>query len=221
MIRQTVLFGGYDASGAAGLWATNGTTAGTYEVTGFVQSSIPASGFTVFNGEVFYQGGDAVGGDGLWSTDGTAAGTTELGGIGDAGISGVGVGGLDPSWLTVLRNAPAFKTLLFVGQDSGGDSGLWVSNGTAAGTSELGGVGSIGISGAQHLGLDPSGLTLFMPNFDFSEMMFAGRGADGPSGLWVTDGTAAGTSELTGISGAHADGSPSGFVFLGVREDSG
>jgi hypothetical protein len=118
MLRHTVLFGGYDASGAAGLWATNGTTAGTYEVTGFVQTSIPASGFTVFNGEVFYQGGDADGGDGVWSTNGTAAGTTELRGIGDAGISGVGVGGLYAGGLTVLRNAPAFKTLLFSGQDS-------------------------------------------------------------------------------------------------------
>ena len=34
MIRQTVLFEGVDASGNNGLWESNGTVAGTYELTG-------------------------------------------------------------------------------------------------------------------------------------------------------------------------------------------
>jgi hypothetical protein len=34
MIRQIVLFEGYDAGGYSGLWETNGTAAGTYEITG-------------------------------------------------------------------------------------------------------------------------------------------------------------------------------------------
>ena len=41
MIRQTVLFDGRDASGY-GLWVTNGTRAGTYELTGI--SGANASG---------------------------------------------------------------------------------------------------------------------------------------------------------------------------------
>ena len=67
MIRQTVLFGGYDASGRAGTWATNGTAGGTYELTGFGTNRLsPLPGdFTTFNGEVFYSGPNASGGSDL------------------------------------------------------------------------------------------------------------------------------------------------------------
>ena len=45
-------------------------------------------------------------------------------------------------------------------------------------------------------------------------MMFAATDAAGDKGLWVTDGTAAGTHELTGISGTYTGGivgGPTGF----------
>jgi len=35
--------------------------------------------------------------------------------------------------------------------------------------------------------------------------LFRGVDANGQAGLWVTDGTAAGTHELTGISNANAE----------------
>jgi hypothetical protein len=171
MIRQTVLFGGYDASGAAGTWATNGTVAGTYELTGFstnLNNPLPFA-FTGFNGEVFYSGPDASGGFGLWETNGTAAGTIEIGGITNSGVSGAGSGGLSPSSLTVLDTVHEFagtvsKTLFFAGADSGGGVGLWVTNGTAAGTVELGGVGSLGISGVGSY-FHPYDLIAYYPNF--------------------------------------------------------
>jgi ELWxxDGT repeat protein len=48
-----------------------------------------------------------------------------------------------------------------------------------------------------------------------SVVMFAGTDSAGDQGLWVTNGTAAGTHELTGIKGANAAGllgGPTGFV---------
>jgi len=54
---------------------------------------------------------------------------------------------------------------LFAGADSNGDPGFWVSNGTAAGTSEL-----TTISGAFAGGLQPRDLTVFN-----SEVVFNGR----------------------------------------------
>jgi ELWxxDGT repeat protein len=81
-----VLFNGYDAAvnTNAGLWVTDGTAAGTYEVTGIggaYARGIDPQVMTVLNGEVLFNGTDAAANLGLWVTDGTAAGTHELTGI--------------------------------------------------------------------------------------------------------------------------------------------
>ena len=61
-------------------------------------------------------------------TNGTAAGTSEIGGIDDAGVSGGYSGGLMPTFadLTVFDGK-----VLFSGQDASGNTGLWVTRGTA------------------------------------------------------------------------------------------
>ena len=65
---------------------------------------------------------------------------------------------------------------------SSGGSGLWTTNGTAAGTSELAGTA----------GLDPSDLTVFNGTVLFNGV------SGGLHGLWATNGAAGGTHELTG-----------------------
>jgi hypothetical protein len=55
-----------------------------------------------------------------------------------------------------------------------------------------------GIKGASAQGVNPTDVTVFK-----GKALFAGPGIDG---LWVTDGTAAGTHELTGTNGASANG---------------
>ncbi len=83
---------------------------------------------------------------------------------------------------------------LFEGIDAAGNQGLWVTDGTTAGTHE------IQVSGAYSTGVHPQDLTAFK-----NEVLFAGYDAAGIiQGLWVTDGTAAGTHEITGISGASS-----------------
>jgi hypothetical protein len=71
--------------------------------------------------------------------------------------------------------------------------GLWVTDGTVAGTHEL-----AGIKGAYSGGLAPSDFTVISNN----EVLFNGVDASGNHTLWVTNGTAAGTHEVMGISGA-------------------
>jgi ELWxxDGT repeat protein len=171
-------FSGTDSSGVPSLWETNGTASGTKELTGISGTSLEGlnpNSFMLFNSEVLFSGRDASSNYGLWVTTGTAAGTYEL-----TGISGTYTGqyGLGPSTFTVFNGE-----VLFTGRDSSGFVGLWVTNGTAAGTSEL-----TGISGAP---ASPNDLTVFN-----GEVLFSS------GGLWVTNGTATGTSELTGISGA-------------------
>jgi ELWxxDGT repeat protein len=221
VFNSEVLFTGYDASDNVGLWVTNGTSGGTSEVTGIGAGFVSVNGpdgpivdpdFTVFNGEVLFaatNGPSQTGG--LWVTNGTTAGTSELGGANNSGISGAYTQGLlynaisgaiDPDF-TIFNGE-----VLFEGFDADSRYGLWVTNGTAAGTSEVGGLGNTGISGAYTGGLSPTNFTV-----SDGEVLFEGKDAAGNEGLWVTNGTAAGTHELTGISGASTSGiGPSGLT---------
>src|SRR3984957_6174874 len=193
-----VFFGGDDASGAVGLWETDGTASGTHELTGIVGvATVGQNGgapgifpgdLTVYNGHLLFSGDDAHGQTGLWESNGTASGTHELTGIVGAPTSGKG---LDPSYLTVINGHA-----LFNGLDSSGQLGLWETDGTAAGTHEL-----TGIALAAGTGLDPVGLTVFN-----GQVLFAGLASSGQFGLWETNGTVAGTHELTGIAGAQTKG---------------
>jgi ELWxxDGT repeat protein len=211
VFNGTVLFEGTNAVGQNGLWATDGTVAGTHELTGISGAytegllyNVGNPDFTVFNGKTLFVGTDAAGHDGLWVTNGTAAGTYELTGISGANAGGIfsqppelggGLLAIDPD-LTVFNGK-----VLFRGFDSSEHYGLWVTNGTVAGTHEL-----TSISGAftGQFGLSPGGFTVFN-----GKVLFLGRETTGNTGLWVTNGTAAGTHELTGISGAYTG--PGGF----------
>jgi ELWxxDGT repeat protein len=100
---------------------------------------------------------------------------------------------------------------LFAGFDANGHVNLWVTDGTLAGTSEL------IVAGA-----DPSGLfynngaSALNPNFTVTggKALFSGFDVAGHVNLWVTDGTAAGTSELTAAGASPSGLSPSDITLL-------
>jgi probable HAF family extracellular repeat protein/ELWxxDGT repeat protein len=209
-----VLFGAVDAAKYVGLWVTDGTAAGTHELTGISgtnEAGIFPQYMTVYNGEVLFDGYDASGHSSLWVTNGTAAGTYEL-----TGISGANTGtlGLLPFDLTVFNSE-----VLFDGFNASGNQGLWVTNGTAAGTHELTGISGAYAGGAFANGLTPIDMTVFN-----GEVFFRGIDTSKNIGLWVTDGTPAGTHELTGISGANSTGSdsfPAGLYPIGMTVFNG
>ena len=88
---------------------------------------------------VFFNGTDGSGqtlSDDLWVSDGTAAGTFAVGGARNAGVAGTD-GGLIHR--TSLRSQAEFCSTVLAGyRASGGPGGLWFSDGTAAGTYEIG-----------------------------------------------------------------------------------
>jgi ELWxxDGT repeat protein len=204
-----VLFNGRNGSGGNGLWVTTGTTEGTFELTGISGASpdIDPSDLTVFTfrtstfrfvSEVLFNGIDDTGPGlvqrSLWVTDGTAAGTHKVFGISGTGSAALG---LDPSNLTVLNGE-----VLFSGAEPNGSGrGLWVTNGTTAGTHEL-----TGIAGRSSNGINPSALTAIN-----GEVFFNGTDLNNKQSLWETDGTVAGTHELA-IGGVGSGGlNPSDF----------
>src|ERR1700722_14313731 len=94
----------------------------------------------------------------------------------------------------------------FDGDDAAGDFNLWETDGTVAGTIELGGILSDeDISGANNAGLHPAPLIVF-----HHHLYFSGLDGNGAIGLWVSDGTVTGTEEIGGFKDAGVDGASLG-----------
>lgn len=96
---------------------------------------------------------------------------------------------------------------LFEGYDASGVDGLWVTDGTAAGTTELKVSGSY--AGGLFAKVSAPDITVIG-----STALFAGKDATGYINLWITDGTAARTSELTAAGASPSGPSPNDFVGL-------
>jgi ELWxxDGT repeat protein len=218
-MENVVFFNGIDGSDQPGndLWVSDGAAAGTFAVGGARDSSVAgASGLgldpfdiTAFGDGVLFDGFNPQDQHplGLWFSDGTAAGTYEIGGPNSSGLAGAPSGpegtpsqGLEPSDITVFG-----KKALFLGFDSDDDDGLWVTDGTTSGTSELGGLRNSGVAGAYFAGLYAANLTPAE-----NKVIFVGRDTDDYTGLWVTDGTTSGTVEIGGLKNAGIAGAPSG-----------
>ena len=178
-----VLYASADLNNLGGLWVTDGTTAGTSELS--VAGLGPAQGspgdFIAFGSLFLFEGADANGHFNLWQTDGTAGGTSEI------SVPGASSLGLFDEQSSDVPIVPFGSEVLFAGNDSSGRNNLWVTDGTLAGTSELSATGADATDG-----LFPRSLTLFG-----SEVLFSGLDTAQRAGLWVTNGTSAGTSELS------------------------
>ena len=195
VLNGELLFAGTDTAGNTSLWVSNGTAAGTSEVTG-ISAGAPQD-ITIFNNEALFSAPDA-GQQSLWVSNGTAAGTFELTGINGANPNGIFQAGLIG---TVFPDFIDYNgEVLFVGVNAAGQAGLWVTNGTVAGTFEL-----TGINGANSSGLFTSFPGAIRPGFAElnGEVLFRGIDTAGQQTLWETNGTVAGTFELTGINGVN------------------
>ncbi len=214
------LFFGSDAGSFTALWSTDGTVSGTLELGGLQNGQIVGRGvnwdptnFAAFNSSVLFSAHDSSGSGsyiGLWITDGTSAGTVELGGLQNAAIFDSNASSFQATDFVQLGGE-----MLFNAPNQTGDSALWITDGTAAGTVELGGVGNAGIFGAdKNVGFG-NGLSEAV-RFG-ARVFFAGPDNDGATGLWTTDGTAAGTSEVGGLddSGLTAFGQHPSSIGLG------
>ena len=221
MLPNVVLFAGKDLTSTVGLWETNGTASGTFELLtnppavsgqvqitgevlfGFVPQPDMPLDLTVFNDQVLFYGrynpnpAGPVPDKGpftLWTTDGTAAGTVP---IPLTSITGANSNGLFTAAGLPTDVTPGFTVfgneVLFRGIDTAGADGLWKTTGTGPGTSEI-----TGINGTASTGVDPTDITVFGSMALFNGASSANAaGPAGHLGLWTTDGkTAAGTFEL-------------------------
>ena len=210
-LGNLMLFSANNASDDNAIWITDGTATGTVELGGSGNAAIVGAGKNFgddcanavrFGNRIFFQGEDQTGATGLWVTDGTASGTYEIGGPANGGVIGSDSSGLDPTDLTVNGQA-----VLFNGIDSAGQHGLWITDGTASGTKEIGGA-TTPLPGGATNGLDPKSFV----SLGNGKAVFIGTDLSGEESLWVTDGTLSGTQEIGGLGNQAISGiSSTGF----------
>ena len=139
--------------------------------------------FRIVNGALlFFSGEGDAATDGLWRTDGTAAGTVRIAALGvsssDSGYFGPGYSTAIPQVLTIGGR----QRLFFVANDGVNGNELWISDGSAAGTTMVKDINTTGSSLP----------ALFIPAN--GELFFSAQDDDGRAKLWKTDGSAEGTT---------------------------
>ena len=173
------------------LWRSDGTAAGTtrlLDINPGRRSSSP-SGFTEFNGFLYFNAADGTNGRELWRTDGTTAGTTLV---------------LDIRPLATGSNPAGFTRLgaflYFAANDGTNGTELWRTDGTK--TTMVANIAAAGASSS------PSGFT------EFNGFLYF-EADDGTAGdeLWRTDGTT--TTMVANINPLGANSDPVGFEALG------
>jgi hypothetical protein len=165
---------------------------------------------------VIFDGNDSNDGNDVWVTDGTAAGTKQLfTGSGDVAF-------------TTFGDEVLFEL---------NDTQLWISDGTAAGTQELAAADEIGeptVIGNKAIFMDGDELEITGGTAADTQAFFQLSGAEdftalgnvalfddsnsaGQWQLWVTDGTATGTQELTTVTDFYGIGvGPNNITSLGT-----
>ena len=195
-VNGRVVFNGSSAvhtSFGDAIWASDGTDAGTVEITpaGF-EFGILSNGETALSNNNLDFGAFGAGGSQLWQTDGTASGTTLI-----ATINPPSPFANSPGGLTF-----AGGRLFFNATDGPHGNELWKSNGAAAGTQLVKDINTNTLSSLPSFLTDANG-TLF---FTADDSPAGGVGNPGPE-IWKSDGSAAGT-QLVGTPATSAGAFP-------------
>ncbi|HEX7378149.1 MAG TPA: hypothetical protein VF278_13610, partial [Pirellulales bacterium] len=222
------IFEAVDAHGATQLWTTDGTAAGTQPLTSGGAGLTPNSESVIGGTAYFTEPDVTVAGHDLWQTDGTSAGTravvlagtsntlvatrppaiVALGGqtfaIADAKLYSLAAGQatlvMDLGGQQFAEMSPLVTggEMFFETTDFGSPNDtyeLWISDGTAAGTIALTSLTDTPGSGAL---LQYDGLHILQTGP--KQWFFEAQAADFGPQVWVTDGTAAGTSLVKSFS---------------------
>jgi ELWxxDGT repeat protein len=194
-VGSTLFFAANDGVHGTELWKSNGTAAGTKMVKNirpYGKSSDPQNLVNV-NGKLFFTANDGIHGRELWKSDGTAAGTKMVKDLNTAPKGGYG--GTD----TLIHENGAFaignQLFFFVDWCCVGTSGLYVSDGTAAGTRRVAGVGDPAFELPETASVGTAGGKLYFVT------LFNTGVVDNPYEyqLWFSDGTTGpGTRQVNG-----------------------
>ena len=152
VVNSNVLFTAGVGGTGTQLFTTDGTAAGTVQLTNFSDASL--SDFINVNGTEFFIANPSASGGELWASDGTPAGTGLL-------MSFTNSSAPEPGANSLIDLTNVNGTLFFIANDGTNGTQLWASDGTSGGTIALTDVNQTVSTpnGPQNLGLVfPSGL---------------------------------------------------------------
>lgn len=213
-LGSVVIYYGDSATGGSEPWRTDGTVAGTWQVLDVnpgvgssVPSGLPVTFVPTASGALVFRGFTQAEGLELWRTDGTSSGTFQIDAPAQPGSSGA---------VPDLVTATGDGRVLFGGSVPGGGETPWITDGTEAGTIQL----STTLGDTTYLG-EYGGWILFRRGDQLCRTLGDAAStaayytgtlngfAAGPAiaggllfyqgnALWITDGTAVGTTLLAG-----------------------
>jgi ELWxxDGT repeat protein len=202
-VNGELFFAANDGTDGVELWKSDGTAAGTVMVKDIwsgSNSSFPSL-LTNVNGTLFFAANDGIHGVELWKTDGTKNGTVLVKDIDS------GAGDSNPVNLTDVNGKLEFEAF------DGSTEGLFVSDGTAAGTVEIATnvdmLVTIGVAGSAPIG--------DMNGDGMSDMLW--RNANGSLGVWLMNGGIISGGTLT--SGGAAVAPDASWSIAGVSDFNG
>ena len=193
-----LFFRSSDGGNGSELWVYNGTSTQMVADINVGGSASPGRITSLGGGKVVFVADDGVHGPELYVSDGTAGGTTMLGDLfPDAQ-------GSDPQSLTQIGSKVFFTANFFSTVDGAHGRELFVTDGTAAGTTMLKDI----LPGSG----DGNPNQLFVSG---GKLFFSAN--DGINGyqLWTSDGTSAGTQKLLAGDG-NDDNNPGNFIVSGT-----
>ncbi len=193
--NNVLYFSASDGTNGEELWRSDGTTNGTYMVKDIYSGSSSSSPmqFVPFNGVLYFVASVGTSGYELMKTDGTSGGTVM---VKDINPSGSSLYGSYSGILGIYNNH-----LLLAADDNVHGSELWISDGTAGGTTLVKDIYTGANSAFISTGSVYNGLFYFV----------ATEGTNGRE-LWVTDGTSGGTQLVKDINTGSSSSAPYGFL---------
>ncbi len=196
-VGSQLFFVAIDPDHGEELWVSDGTPAGTRLVEDLAPGQPGSSprNLTAFHGNLYFSAVAAQSGPELWRSDGTPGGTVLVKDIDLRPNSGSG-----PRLFAELAGR-----LYFFAQDEEHGLELWRTDGTTDGTAMAADLVP-GAGGFNATHLISAGSRLFL----------SGGSNAASSGLWISDGTAAGTSRLSTTAIDAASGLAKNFLFQGV-----
>lgn len=169
-LNGTLYFTTLDSGNHMSLWKTNGTSAGTSEVISFAGTQADDPDFTVLGGSLYFETDDGTHGPALWKTTGTASGTSMVWASGSATAVPTDLYVYNGNLYFTLNNPDSYPNQ---------GAGVYQTNGTAAGTVLL----------ADYTNVNDFTAAL-------GKLFFVGAAPGTYVTFCVTDGTAAGTTEI-------------------------
>lgn len=208
MPSGVMMFIGANSTSGVELWQSDGTLGGTNLVKDIYPGSNPSYplAYHEYNGEIFYRANDGIHGYEMWKTDGTAAGTQLVFDAWTGSSNGVNL----ITYGFQIADAGGLMVMALNNGSTANGSELYVSDGTAAGTSMLMDIYP-GTNSSSPLDFYSIGSGAVFTAYQYDPVTATGTGRE----LWRTNGTSSGTSILKDINPGNGSSSPQEFYQVG------